>query len=39
MPSWFRFLGKKNPSGLAEGEGGLMYENKDTFQGVFLGGW
>lgn len=33
-----RLHGKKNPFGEAEGEGGLLYENKDTFMGVFING-
>ena len=35
---YFRFHGKKDPYGLASGEGGLMYENKDTFTGIFING-
>jgi len=33
-----RVHGKKNAFGIVEGEGGLMYEDKDTFMGVFFNG-
>ena len=34
----FRYMGKKTASGEAAGEGVLIYENKDSFQGIFNDG-
>ena len=38
IPSkYLRYLGKRNGAGEPAGEGALLYENKDTFQGTFTG--